>query len=60
MDISTLYNKPKKVSHTFINLLSMKNKEIIKILSQSGLKGLIICSNHNDKCNCHNKVRQAA
>jgi len=48
------------VSHVIVNLLSMRNKELIKKLNQSGLKALIICSNHNDKCNCHNKVRQAA
>ena len=43
-----------------INLLSMRNKELIKILNSSGLMAIIICRNHNDNCNCHNKIKKAA
>ena len=38
----------------------MKEKEILKLLEKTGMKANFICSDHNDRCNCHRIYDEAA
>ncbi|MEC7926587.1 MAG: hypothetical protein VYD43_03710 [Actinomycetota bacterium] len=44
----------------FLFSTSMKNKNILDILKESGLDAVVLCYRHDDKCACHETFKEAA
>jgi len=48
------------MSYTICNLITMKERELLKKLEVAGLSAYFMCENHSDSCNCHKIYDEAA